>query len=85
MLASTDGIFYKTALLYHSILALKTDYTQRSRNFVFYLISQVLISAANPSPYHMKRGGQGTHPKIGAENMRVTSSYQKNALNTFAK
>lgn len=26
-----------------------------------------------------------THPKIGAENMRVASSHQKNALNTFAK
>lgn len=85
VLASTDGIFYKTTLLHHSILDLKTNYTQRSRNSVFYLIPHVLIHAANPLPHHLPRGGRGTHPKISAENMRVTSSYQKNALNTFAK
>lgn len=60
------------------------DYMQRSSSFVFW-IPRSSYMPTNPSSNHLKRQGWETHPKISAENMRVASSYQKNALNTFAK
>lgn len=86
MSESTHGIYKNNIIVpFYPRPSSITDYNPRSRSFVFSLIPKVLRHTTNPSQHQMNRENQGTHPKISAENVRVTSSHQKNALNTFAK
>lgn len=86
MSESTDGIYKSSVIaLFYPRPSSINGYTYTIQSFVFSLIPKVLIYTPNPLPQHLNRKRQGTHPKISAENMRVTSSHQKNAFDTFAK
>jgi hypothetical protein len=75
----------KTVLVNDSDLDPQTSLTIfKGAEILFSLSPQFLTN--KPASYTITgEQKRGTHPKVGAENMRVTSSHQKNALNALAK